>query len=46
MLTHGATVSTWASAGDMQEVEERLARIKADLLSELIAVRLSRTLVI
>ncbi|KAL1950914.1 hypothetical protein VTO73DRAFT_63 [Trametes versicolor] len=35
--------STWASAGDMQEVEERLARIKADLLSELIAVSTMRS---
>ncbi|OJT13950.1 hypothetical protein TRAPUB_9489 [Trametes pubescens] len=35
--------STWASAGDMQEVEERLARIKADLLSELIAVSIMRS---
>ncbi|KAJ8495087.1 hypothetical protein ONZ51_g1909 [Trametes cubensis] len=28
---------TWADAGDVEEVEERLARIKADLLSELTA---------
>ncbi|KAH9854482.1 hypothetical protein C2E23DRAFT_726704 [Lenzites betulinus] len=35
--------STWASAGDVQEVEERLARIKADLLSELIAVSIMRS---
>ena len=31
-------VSLWASAGDVQEVEERLARIKADLLCEVVAV--------
>ncbi|KAI0776328.1 hypothetical protein BD413DRAFT_470228 [Trametes elegans] len=35
--------STWASAGDVQEVEERLARIKADLLSELVAVSVMRS---
>ncbi|OSD01133.1 hypothetical protein PYCCODRAFT_1468829 [Trametes coccinea BRFM310] len=34
---------TWACAGDVQEVEERLARIKADLLSELIAVSIMRS---
>ncbi|KAI0328458.1 hypothetical protein GY45DRAFT_1326330 [Cubamyces sp. BRFM 1775] len=34
---------TWASAGDVQEVEERLARIKADLLSELTAVSIMRS---
>ena len=28
----------WASAGDIEEVEQRLARIKGDLLCELIAV--------
>ena len=38
-LTEGmSTVCTWANAGDVEEVEERLARIKADLLSELTAV--------
>ena len=31
-------VSLWASVGDVQEVEERLARIKADLLCEVVAV--------
>ncbi|KAI9069691.1 hypothetical protein FKP32DRAFT_1586700 [Trametes sanguinea] len=34
---------TWACAGDVQEVEERLARVKADLLSELIAVSIMRS---
>lgn len=31
-------VSLWSSAGDVQEVEERLARIKADMLCEVVAV--------
>ncbi|KAI0352218.1 hypothetical protein OH77DRAFT_1485975 [Trametes cingulata] len=35
--------STWASAGDVEEVEERLARIKADLMSELVAVSIMRS---
>ncbi|KAI0370118.1 hypothetical protein BV20DRAFT_944899 [Pilatotrama ljubarskyi] len=35
--------ATWASAGDVEEVEERLARIKADLMSELIAVSIMRS---
>ena len=35
------SVSLWASVGDVQEVEERLARIKADLLCEVVAVRCS-----
>ncbi|KAI0674000.1 hypothetical protein C8Q78DRAFT_1076945 [Trametes maxima] len=41
--TREISFSTWASAGDVQEVEERLARIKADLLSELIAVSIMRS---
>ncbi|KAH9912151.1 uncharacterized protein BXZ73DRAFT_93243 [Epithele typhae] len=35
--------SLWSDGGDMQEVEERLARIKADLLCELIAVSIMRS---
>ncbi|TBU25863.1 hypothetical protein BD311DRAFT_867198 [Dichomitus squalens] len=35
--------SLWASMGDVQEVEERLARIKADLLCEVIAVSTMRS---
>ncbi|KAM5538360.1 hypothetical protein V8D89_007962 [Ganoderma adspersum] len=35
--------SLWASAGDVQEVEERLARIKADLLCEVVAVSIMRS---
>ncbi|RPD54496.1 hypothetical protein L226DRAFT_539879 [Lentinus tigrinus ALCF2SS1-7] len=35
--------SIWASMGDVQEVEERLARIKADLLCEVIAVSIMRS---
>lgn len=34
-----AAVSVWARMEDVQEVEERLARIKGDLLCEVIAVR-------
>ncbi|KAI8980607.1 hypothetical protein BD414DRAFT_464741 [Trametes punicea] len=34
---------TWASAADAQEVEKRLAKIKADLLSELISVSIMRS---
>ncbi|KAI1791986.1 hypothetical protein LXA43DRAFT_1181381 [Ganoderma leucocontextum] len=35
--------SLWASVGDVQEVEERLARIKADLLCEVVAVSIMRS---
>ncbi|KAI0696886.1 hypothetical protein C8T65DRAFT_615130 [Cerioporus squamosus] len=35
--------SIWSSMGDVQEVEERLARIKADLLCEVIAVSIMRS---
>ncbi|RDX44285.1 hypothetical protein OH76DRAFT_1359850 [Lentinus brumalis] len=35
--------SIWSSMGDVQEVEERLARIKADLLCEVIAVSTMRS---
>lgn len=31
-------VPPWASVGELEEVDQRLARIKADLLSELVAV--------
>ncbi|CDO77305.1 hypothetical protein BN946_scf184753.g55 [Trametes cinnabarina] len=41
--TREISFCAWASAGDVQEVEERLARIKADLLSELIAVSIMRS---
>lgn len=32
-------VPPWASYGELHEVEQRLARVKADLISELVAVR-------
>lgn len=38
------TVSPWASYGELHEVEQRLARVKADLISELVAVRLSQSI--
>lgn len=36
-----SVVSVWASLGDVEEIEQRLARIKADLLCELVAVSMS-----
>ncbi|KAJ3557467.1 hypothetical protein NM688_g1462 [Phlebia brevispora] len=33
----------WASLGDVEEVEQRLARLKADLLCELVAVSIMRS---
>lgn len=39
ILTLASQVPLWANRGDIQEIERRLARIKADLLCELIAVR-------
>ncbi|EKM61558.1 uncharacterized protein PHACADRAFT_204728 [Phanerochaete carnosa HHB-10118-sp] len=36
-------LSPWANLGDIEEVEQRLARIKADLLCELIAVSIMRS---
>lgn len=44
-LTDGKprAVSVWASVGDVEEVEQRLARIKADLLCELVAVSTMRS---
>jgi len=36
-------VPPWASAGDLDDIELRLVRIKADLMSEIIAVRIMYT---
>ncbi|GJE89523.1 hypothetical protein PsYK624_056250 [Phanerochaete sordida] len=36
-------LSSWASLGDVEEIEQRLARIKADLLCELVAVSVMRS---
>ena len=33
-------VPMWSSVGDLEEIEQRLARIKADLMCELVAVSL------
>jgi len=38
-VTREISFTLWAGIGDLEEVEQRLARIKADLLCELIAVR-------
>ena len=32
-------VPTWSTLGDVREVEDRLAKVKADLLCEMAAVR-------
>ncbi|KAL6307835.1 hypothetical protein BKA93DRAFT_727071 [Sparassis latifolia] len=42
-LTQEILFTPWAGMGDVEEVEQRLARIKADLLCELIAVSIMRS---
>ncbi|KAH9942974.1 hypothetical protein B0H21DRAFT_749241 [Amylocystis lapponica] len=42
-VTREIMFSPWAGQGDVEEVEQRLARIKADLLCELIAVSIMRS---
>ncbi|KAI0348201.1 hypothetical protein BDW22DRAFT_1424406 [Trametopsis cervina] len=37
------TLPLWSSQGDIEEIEQRLARIKGDLLCELIAVSIMRS---
>ncbi|KAI0756062.1 hypothetical protein C8Q80DRAFT_1090902 [Daedaleopsis nitida] len=41
--TRDISFSLWSSMGDVDEVEQRLARIKADLLCEVIAVSIMRS---
>lgn len=42
LIVNFLLVPVWASLGDAREVEDRLAKIKADLLCEMAAVRINR----